>query len=319
MNKTFLILLFLFAIQFNMFAQNKVAYDSVKEQVISAYNVGDYNAIFNQFSSEMKNALDLDKTKTFFTNLNNIAGKIVDAGFLTYDPPYTMYATEFEYGAFMFSLAISEEKEIIGFKFTPYGKETNLSDAETMLDLPFEGEWYVVWGGDTKENNYHMEHPAQTGAFDFVVIDDDLKTHTGNGTENYQYYAFGKEIYAPGSGEVVMVVDGVYDNIPGEMNKTFIPGNTVVVKLKENEYAYLAHFKQHSIKVKEGDRVKAGQLLGLCGNSGNSSEPHLHMHIQDEMKMDKAKGLKSYFKRLKVDRGYIENYSPVRGDLIEKI
>jgi len=92
-----------------------------------------------------------------------------------------------------------------------------------------------------------------------------------------------------------------------------------VIKLKEDEYLWLAHFKKHSIQVKEGERVEEGQLLGLCGNSGNSSEPHLHMHIQDELKMNSAKGLKSYFNRLKVDRKYIENYSPIRGDLIEKI
>ncbi|MCL6220030.1 peptidoglycan DD-metalloendopeptidase family protein [Zunongwangia pacifica] len=318
MNKSAFILFFLLIFQFS-FGQNQNDYEEVKESVISAYNSGNYTAIFDTYSMQMKEALGLEKTETFFKNLKNSAGNIIDSEFLTFNPPYTIYATEFDGGAFMFSLALSENKEITGFKFTPYGKTTNLTEADTMLDLPFEGEWYVVWGGDTKEDNYHVEHPAQTGAFDFLKINDDLKTHDGDGSRNEQYYAFGKEILSPAAGEVVMVVDGIYDNVPGEMNSDFVTGNTVVIKLKEGEYLWLAHFKKHSIQVKEGEQVEEGQLLGLCGNSGNSSEPHLHMHIQDELKMNSAKGLKSYFKRLKVDRKYIENYSPVRGDLIEKI
>tara|TARA_Y100001960_G_C14616151_1_gene798329 strand:- start:12 stop:968 length:957 start_codon:yes stop_codon:yes gene_type:complete len=318
MSKAVLFLFFLLGFQLS-FGQNQNDYEEVKESIISAYNSDNYKAIFDNYSTQMKEALNLEKTEEFFKNLNSSAGNIIDSKFLGFNPPYSMYATEFDRGAFMFSLALSENKQITGFKFTPYGKATNLAEADTMLDLPFEGEWYVVWGGDTKEDNYHVEHPAQTGAFDFLMINDDLKTHEGDGSSNEQYYAFGKEILSPAAGEVVMVVDGIYDNIPGEMNQDFVTGNTVVIKLKKDEFLWLAHFKKHSIQVKEGERVEEGQLLGLCGNSGNSSEPHLHMHIQDELKMNSAKGLKSYFNRLKVDRKYIENYSPIRGDLIEKI
>ena len=318
MNKSILFLFFVLGFQLS-FGQNQNDYEEVKGSIISAYNSGEYKAIFDSYSAEMQGAFSLDKTEEFFRNLKTSAGNIIDSEFLTFNPPYTIYATEFDAGAFMFSLALSENKEIIGFKFTPYGKDTNLAEADTMLNLPFEGEWYVVWGGDKKEDNYHVEHTAQTGAFDFLKINDELKTHEGNGSANDQYYAFGKEILAPAAGEVVMVVDGIYDNIPGKMNPDFVTGNTIVIKLKDGEFLWLAHLKKHSIKVAEGDKVEKGELLGLCGNSGNSSEPHLHMHIQDELKMNSAKGLKSYFKRLKVDRKYIENYSPVRGDLIEKI
>ncbi|WBL22818.1 M23 family metallopeptidase [Zunongwangia sp. HRR-M8] len=318
MNKSVFIVLFMLNFQF-FFGQTRDDYDEVKESIIIAYNSGEYDSIFDSYSAEMQNALSLEKTEAFFKNLKSSVGNIIDSEFLTFNPPYTIYATEFGGAAFMFSLALSENKEITGLKFTPYGKETNLAEADTMLDLPFEGEWYVVWGGDTKEDNYHVEHPAQTGAFDFLVINDDLKTHDGDGSFNEQYYAFGKEILAPAAGEVVMVVDGIYDNIPGKMNPDFVTGNTIVIKLKAGEFLWLAHLKKHSIKVKEGDRVEEGQFLGLCGNSGNSTEPHLHMHVQDELKINQAKGLKTHFKRLKVKRKYIENYSPVRGDLIEKI
>src|SRR5699024_1052259 len=112
------------------------------------------------------------------------------------------------------------------------------------------------------------------------------------------YYAFGKEIIAPCDAKVVLVVDGVKDNKPGVMNPIYLPGNTVILKTANNEYLFFAHFKQHSIVVEQDDEVKQGQLLGLCGNSGNSSEPHLHFHIQNAENMNRATGIKCYFENL---------------------
>ena len=114
-----------------------------------------------------------------------------------------------------------------------------------------------------------------------------------------------------------MVVDGIPDNKPGVMNPLFISGNTVVLQTGKNEFLFFAHFKKHSIRVKEGDVIKQGQLLGLCGNSGNSSEPHLHFHIQNTNNMMTGTGIKSYFKNIVVNGELKSNYSPVRGELIQ--
>jgi hypothetical protein len=65
------------------------------------------------------------------------------------------------------------------------------------------------------------------------------------------------------------------------MNRMFVPGNLVVIKHADGEYSLFAHFKQNSIRVKIGDKVAKGQLIGLCGNSGNSSEAHLHFQVQN--------------------------------------
>lgn len=314
---SFLMMLALFSTSAT--AQTSADYDAQTEEFVTYYNAKQYQLIFDSFSAEMKNALPLPETQEFFEKLHAKAGKITDSEFLVFQEPFATYAVTFENGAFLLNIALSEQNEITGFKVIPYGQKTNLHEAETLLDLPFEEEWYVVWGGDTKENNRHITNQAQTGAYDFVIIDDDLKTHTGDGIANNQYYAFGTKIFAPANGEVVMAVDGVYDNTPGKTNPDYVFGNTIVLKIAANEYVYLAHFKNHSINVKEGDTVKKGDLLGLCGNSGNSTEPHLHIHIQDRLKGDQATGLKAFFKRLKVDRKYIENYAPVRGDLVEAI
>ncbi len=118
-------------------------------------------------------------------------------------------------------------------------------------------------------------------------------------------------------GEVVLVVDGVKDNIPGVLNPIYIPGNTVIIKTATGEYAFFAHFKQHSIVVKQGQKVSTGALLGLCGNSGNSSEAHLHFHLQNVEDMTKATGVKCYFDQLKVNGVLKSDYSPVKGEKIE--
>lgn len=82
----------------------------------------------------------------------------------------------------------------------------------------------------------------------------------------------------------------------------------------------LAHFQLGSIVVKAGESVKRGQLLGKCGNSGNSSEPHLHYHLQNSPIFQDAWGIKCVFRELLVSKGGQSetktNYSPVKGDVI---
>ncbi|TXH29963.1 MAG: M23 family metallopeptidase, partial [Cyclobacteriaceae bacterium] len=151
---------------------------------------------------------------------------------------------------------------------------------------------------------------------DMVIRDSSGKSYLTHGKTNADYYAFGKEIIAPCDGEVVLVVDGIKDNIPGEMNPIYVPGNTVIIKAATNEYLLFAHFKHYSIVVKEGQKVSKGQLLGLCGNSGNSSEPHLHFHIQNVENMMNATGVKCYFDNILVNGSLKSDYSPVKGDKI---
>ena len=119
-----------------------------------------------------------------------------------------------------------------------------------------------------------------------------------------------------GAYKVVLVVDGVKDNIPGILNPIYVPGNSVIIKTQNNEFLVFAHFKQHSILVKQGQMIKQGQLLGLCGNSGNSSEPHLHFHIQNIEDMNSATGVKCYFDKIHVNGQLKTDYSPIQKEKI---
>jgi len=82
----------------------------------------------------------------------------------------------------------------------------------------------------------------------------------------------------------------------------------------------LAHFKRGSITVKPGDKVKRGQVLGQCGNSGNSSEPHIHYHLQHSPILQDGLGIKCVFEKVTLTKDGKteprENYSPVKGDVI---
>lgn len=182
----------------------------------------------------------------------------------------------------------------------------------SKLKLPFNEEWSVLWGGDTKEENYHIIDKAQKNAFDFIITNSQGKSYKNDGKINEDFYAFGKQLIAPIDGEIVLVVDGIKDNKPGIPNPLYVPGNTVIIKTKNNEYLFFAHFKQNSIVVKQGQIVKQGKVLGLCGNSGNSTEPHIHFHIQNVESMNKATGAKSYFENILVNGELKKYYSPIK-------
>lgn len=283
------------------------------------YNSDEYQNIFDLFSPEMKSALPIEQTTDFLKGLKSQAGKIQKREFVKYEQTYASYKTTFERAIFAVNISLDSNAKINGLFVKPF-KEDNLPKLErnkTELILPFNEEWTVFWGGDTKELNYHVESEAQKNAFDIVITDLNGKTFEMDGKTNEDYYAFGKELIAPCDAEVVLVVDGVKDNIPGELNPIYVPGNTVILKTANNEYLFFAHFKQNSIVVKQGQKVKQRELLGLCGNSGNSSEAHLHFHIQNVEDINKATGAKCYFEEIIVNGELKKDYSPIKGEKIK--
>lgn len=283
------------------------------------YNASQYDSIFNLFAPVMKQALPIEQARDFFNALKLQSGNITKREFIRYNGTSGLYKSSFERALLALNVSTDENQKINGLFVKPYIEENTpaMERNITKLMLPFHGEWTVVWGGDTKEQNYHIQSKAQKNAFDFIITDNTGKSYKSNGQTNEDYYAFGKELFAPCNGEIMLVVDGVKDNKPGEFNPIYVPGNTVILKTAANEYLFFAHFKQHSIKVKQGDKVKQGQVLGLCGNSGNSSEAHLHYHIQHIEDMNKATGIKCYFDKIYVNGELKTDYSPLRTEKVK--
>ena len=284
------------------------------------YNSDKYQEIFEMFSDEYKTALPIEQTVDFLKGLKNQAGNITSREFIKYEHgTFASYKTTFERALFALNVSLDKNSKINGLSVKPF-KESNLPKLkrnQTKLILPFKEEWTVIWGGDTKELNHHVKDEAQKGAFDIVITDENGKSYKNNREKNENYYAFAKELIAPCDAEVVLVVDGIKDNKPGEFNSYYIIGNTVILKTNNNEYLLFAHFKQNSIVVKQGENVKKGELLGLCGNSGNSSEPHLHFHIQNVEDINKATGAKSYFEEIYVNGELKKDYSPIKNEKIK--
>ncbi|MBK8449502.1 MAG: peptidoglycan DD-metalloendopeptidase family protein [Saprospiraceae bacterium] len=320
--KNFLSILTLTLIMNLSFGQTENANSiAASDRFKNNYNANNFEAIYLSFSSEMQNALPIDKTKEFLAGLKSQAGKITKLEFVKYEQTYGSYKTNFESGIFTLNISVDNNSKINGLFVKPY-KDNDLPKIDrnkTKLVLPFKDEWTVIWGGDTKELNYHVESEAQKNAFDLVITDEKGSSFKTTGKTNEDYYAFGREITTPCDGEIVLVVDGIKDNIPGIINTIYIPGNTVILKASNNEYLFFAHFKQHSIKVKQGQKVAQGQLLGLCGNSGNSSEAHLHFHIQNIEDMNFATGIKCYFEQLQVNGQTKTDYSPIQNEKISNV
>ncbi len=144
------------------------------------------------------------------------------------------------------------------------------------LSLPFKGRWYSWQGFDgdwTHKGIYKY-------AYDFVICDTDKKTYMNEGKQLSDYYCFAKEVLSPVRGRVVKVIHYLADNPVGSVDIVNNWGNEIVIEDSRGYIVKLAHFASHSIYVVEGQWVDVGTVLGLCGNSGNSPQPHIHIQMQ---------------------------------------
>lgn len=164
--------------------------------------------------------------------------------------------------------------------------------------------------------NQHAGTRDQRFAYDLLIMKEG-STHAGEGKRNEDYHCFGRPILAPGAGTVIAVESQIEDNTPGRMNREQPLGNHVIVDHGNGEFSLLAHLQQGTVAVNAGDRVNPGQLLGRCGNSGNSSEPHLHYHLQNGPKPFDADGLPAQFLDYLADGRPVERGEPVRGQTIQ--
>ncbi|SFP33702.1 M23 family metallopeptidase [Salibacterium halotolerans] len=159
------------------------------------------------------------------------------------------------------------------------------SAEEEAVELAFplqNGTYYVSHGGADTQINYHNAHPAQEFAVDVVALNTLGSRAAGLYPENLDKYTiYGKELHSPCSGEVTASRSTLPDLTPPETNADQPRGNFVEVQCDgQNVQVLLAHMQEGSVQVEEGDTVEEGDPIGVIGNSGNTSEPHLHMHAE---------------------------------------
>jgi hypothetical protein len=174
--------------------------------------------------------------------------------------------------------------------------------------FPLKGAWLVL---NTFDNPYeHRRMHSQEFGFDLGQVDEKMKFIPSEGNENKFFGFHGKEVIAIADGEVVETFGEIEENpVAGELMsqekvkenfekygyKPLAAGNYVIVEHAGGECSFYAHLIPNSIKVKEGDKVKQGQVLGLLGNSGNSTAPHLHFQLMKGTDFLTARGLPCHF------------------------
>ena len=195
-----------------------------------------------------------------------------------------------------------------------------------IVEFPLRGEWMSPNTPGKRIPSHGTDQLGQRFAYDFWQVDwkkNIFKFYDGSKIKYYfrgiflkNCYCWGKEVFAPCDGKIVKLEDGCKERNPVNFFKdisvilknafTFNPeksgfspvlGNYVIMEISENKFAFFAHFQNGSIKVKIGDNVKRGEILGKVGHSGNSTAPHLHFHIMDSVDFLKAKGIPCVFEK----------------------
>jgi urea transporter len=182
------------------------------------------------------------------------------------------------------------------------------------LSLPFSGRW-TVW--QAFHGPWTHQGPWRY-AYDFVITDDAGETHRGAGSALEDYFAYRKPVLSPIRGRVERVVDGFPDNPVGTTDRANNWGNLVILKDERGFFVEISHFAQGSIRPREGSWVERGALLGLCGNSGYSPQPHIHVQVQGTDQVG-APTLPFSFVGYRAGKDYFANDTPARGALVEPL
>ncbi|WP_235355105.1 M23 family metallopeptidase [Brevibacterium linens] len=190
-----------------------------------------------------------------------------------------------------------------------------------VVHPPVQGRWLGMNSPVSKVPSHGVRVYGQTYAIDLVHDPDGTPRPTFGGPivrAAHEYPAFGQPVFAMVTGTVVRASDWrrdhrarsnwfglIYLMVEGAVREIggpgFIVGNHVTIRTDDSVYATIAHLQRRSITVQVGDRVTAGTRIGACGNSGNSSEPHVHAQLMDRMALWTAQGVPMVFADITLD------------------
>lgn len=190
-----------------------------------------------------------------------------------------------------------------------------------LLDFPFHGRWLTRNSPARRVPSHGTHRFGVTYAIDFVAVDARGRSARRTWRSLFSveppelFRGFGESVHAPAGGTVVIAHDGEPDHVARRSQVAIIPyaltqagrvregiaaiaGNHVVVALSPaGPFVAVVHLRRGSVAVRPGDRVDAGEQVGQCGNSGNSTEPHVHVQVTDSTDWPTARGLPMAFRR----------------------
>jgi peptidase M23-like protein len=210
-----------------------------------------------------------------------------------------------------------------------------------VLGPPLQGaDWLAADGPSNDEDNHHRRGvlifdgapvDSRRYAIDWKQVRDGA-SFSGDSRDVRSYYSYEKPVLAVADGHILTARDGLPDNIPGHFD-AFHPavpitfetqaGNTITLDLGGGQFAYYAHLQPGSLRVKAGDRVRRGQVLGRIGCSGDAREPHLHFEVTTSAKAVAGEGVPYVIDRytLKAENGgpaaVRVNELPLRNSIVE--
>ena len=200
-----------------------------------------------------------------------------------------------------------ETGTVPGVTFTSAGVAVS-DDVAVVLTPPVRGDGWLVFRGCCDVATSHRGntgiyngnlHIAERFAIDFARLDDGGRMIVGPGNEVASYVYYGEPIFAVGDGIVIGARNDEPAQIPGTLPANLSDdqagGNAVVIDLGNSRFAFYAHMQAGSVRVRAGDPVKAGDVIGLLGNSGRSIGPHLHFHLSDSASPLEADGVPFVF------------------------
>lgn len=292
-------------------------------EAVTLINAGDVATLRARFSPELQQLAAPDALRAFCAGILAARGKLTGATAIKATDRAGTFRLTAERGAWQLDIALTDDDIIAGFAIREPAAADSTSPSVARgapAGLPFRGEWLVFWGGDTRDQNHHVDHPSQRRAADLVKVDDAGSTHRGAGKNLKDYYAYGQDVLAMVDGVVVTAIEGIPDSVPGEIDGSYVTGNLVVLRHDGGVHSAYAHLAPGSLKVKQGDRVRRGQVIGACGNSGYSSEPHLHVQFQDGPRFERSWGVEPVFREVMVvrdgARAERRDYTFLKGDRV---
>lgn len=296
-------------------------------QLFGYFDSGQTSQFYGAFSPELKKARTLGNLtaaqKTVATELGHEEKMLGENFAPELGSRNTIYArfSQFSKGKDpVFTMIIlNQQGEIIMFTPRPMpappGNRFSDYKVQTKLKLPFNGEWFVFQGGTAIYQNVDAYRDAERYTMAFSVVKNGV-TYSGDGTKNDQFYCYGQPVMSPADGTVAQVNNEFADNIPGRPEEIMPIGNRVIISHGHDEYSLFMHLKQNSIKVKKGQKVKQGDVVAECGNSGNSPYPHLEYRLQNSSGHPLPFTLPAEFVDYVADGKPVPQGQPVRGETV---
>ncbi len=189
--------------------------------------------------------------------------------------------------------------------------QLRFKSSDISIYLPFSGTWSVYQAFDdewTHQGDWKY-------AYDFVIIGENGKSFKETGAYLNDYYAYKKPVLSPISGYVTEVMTHMEDNPIGEVDNVHNWGNFIILQTAGGVFVELSHFSEGSMTLRRGDYVEAGQFLGLCGNSGYSPQPHIHIQVQENVYLG-SKTMPFHFVSFIHDKEIVYYDNPQKNDTI---